>query len=57
MSKQYMVINDDQILVDMDLVFSAIRESKGDWQQVEADLKSMLSGVQSMIATAKGTED
>jgi hypothetical protein len=53
MSKQYMVVNDDQILVDMNLIFSAIREAKGDWQQVEADLKSMLSGVQSMIETAE----
>ncbi len=53
MSKQYMVVNDDQILVDMNLIFSAIREAKGDWQQVEGDLKGMLSGLQSMIETAE----
>lgn len=56
MSKQYLIVSDDQILVDMSLVFSAIREAKGDWQQVEQDLQGMLSGVQSMIDAAEAKE-
>lgn len=56
MSKQYMVINDDQILVDMDLIFSAIRDAEGDWEQVEEDMKQMLSTVHGMIETAENQE-
>lgn len=49
MSKQRMIVNDDQLLVDMDLLFNAIRESNGDWQKVEAEMRAYLEAVQSMI--------
>lgn len=56
MSKQYVVINDDQILMDISLIFSAIRDANGDWEQVEQDLQQMLSTVQGMITTAEKQE-
>lgn len=56
MAKQYMIVNDDQILVDMNIIFSAIREADGDWQQVERDLLGMLDTVQGMAATAQKQE-
>ncbi len=49
MSKQRMIVFDDQLLVDMELLFNAIRESKGDWQKVEEEMKSYLGAVQGMI--------
>lgn len=49
MSKQRMIVNDDQLLVDMDLLFNAIREAKGDWQKVEQEMRAYLEAVQSMI--------
>lgn len=49
MSKQRMIVTDDQILIDADLLFNAIREAKGDWQQVEREIKAYLAAVQSMI--------
>ena len=39
MAKQRMIVTDDQLLIDMDLLFSAIREADGNWQQVEAEMK------------------
>lgn len=53
MSKQYMIINGDQILIDMNLIFTAIRDADGDWQQVEQDMQGMLQNVQGMIAAAE----
>lgn len=53
MSKQYLVVNEDQILVDLDLIFSAIREADGDWEQVEQDLQSMLDGIHSMVEASE----
>jgi hypothetical protein len=32
MSKQRMIVTDDQLLIDMDLLFNAIREAD-DWQE------------------------
>jgi len=39
MSKQRMIVSDDQLLVDMEFIFNAIREEKGDWQKVEQEMK------------------
>lgn len=56
MSKQYMVVNGDQILIDVKLVFSAIRQSNGDWEAVEQDINSILDNVQGMIEMAENEE-
>ena len=49
MSKQRMIVSDDQLLVDMDLLFNAIREANGDWEKVEQEMNSYLEAVQGMI--------
>ena len=49
MSKQRMIVTDDQLLVDMDLIFNAIREAGGNWEQVETEMRSYLSAVQGMV--------
>lgn len=48
MSKQRMMVTDDQLLIDMDLVFNAIREANGDWQKVEKEMQAYLAAVQAM---------
>lgn len=53
MAKQRMIVTDDQLLIDMDLLFSAIREANGDWQKVEADMKAYLQLVQNMAANSQ----
>lgn len=52
MAQQYLVVGEDQVLIDMKLVFSAIRDANGDWQQVEKDLLGMLSAIQAMADNA-----
>jgi len=54
MAKQRMIVTDDQLLIDMELLFNAIREAKGDWEKVEQDMKSYLSSVQSMVSSETG---
>lgn len=49
MSKQRMIVSDDQLLVDMDLLFNAIREAGGEWEKVENEMKAYLEAVQGMI--------
>ena len=49
MSKKRMVVYDDQLLVDYELIFKAIREEKGDWKKVEQELKDWLASVQGMV--------
>jgi hypothetical protein len=56
MSKQYMIVNGDQILIDMDLIFTAIRDANGDWEQVEEDMQGMLKNVQGMVQAAEHKE-
>lgn len=46
--KKRIVISDDQVLVDMELVFKAIREEKGNWQKVEAELKQLMESMRVM---------
>jgi len=50
MSKQRMIVTDDQLLIDMDLVFNAIREANGDWEKVEQDMNAYLEAVQGMVS-------
>lgn len=50
MSKKRMVVSDDQLLVDMDLIFNAIREANGNWEQVEQEMRSYLEAVQGMVS-------
>lgn len=48
MAKQRMIVTDDQLLIDMDLLFNAIREANGNWQQVEQEMQQYLAAVQAM---------
>jgi len=48
MAKQRMIITDDQLLIDMNLLFNAIREANGDWEKVEQDMKAYLQTIQNM---------
>lgn len=49
MSKQRMIVTDDQLLIDMDLLFNAIREANGDWEQVEREMQTYLQSIQNMV--------
>lgn len=49
MAKQRMIVTDDQVLIDMDLLFNAIREADGDWQKVEQDMQVYLGSIQNMV--------
>jgi hypothetical protein len=51
MAKQRMIVTDDQLLIDMDLVFNAIREADGDWEKVEQDMQAYLQAVQAMTGS------
>ena len=51
-----MIVTDDQLLIDMELLFNAIREADGDWQAVEKDMYLYLAAVQGM-AGATPDED
>lgn len=48
MAKQRMIVTDDQLLIDMELLFNAIREADGDWEKVETDMQAYLAAVQQM---------
>lgn len=48
MAKQRMIVTDDQLLIDMDLLFNAIREAKGDWEKVEKEMQAYLAAITSM---------
>lgn len=43
-----MIVTDDQVLIDMDLLFNAIREADGDWEQVEEEMQTYLDTIQQM---------
>jgi len=53
MARQRMIVTDDQLLIDMDLLFNAIREAGGDWQKVEQEMKAYLDAVTHMSSVAK----
>lgn len=48
MSKKKLVVYDDQILIDMGLLFQAIRDADGDWEAVEREFRKMLETIQGM---------
>lgn len=48
MAKQRMIVTDDQLLIDMNLLFNAIREAGGDWEKVEVDMNEYLASIQAM---------
>lgn len=56
MAKQRMIVTDDQLLIDMNLLFNAIREAGGDWEKVEADMNEYLASIQAM-SQYSGSED
>ena len=43
-----MIVTDDQLLIDMELLFNAIREAGGDWKKVEKEMHAYLQFVQAM---------
>ena len=45
MAKTKMVVNEDQILVDVELIFKEIEEAKGDWKKVREDLRKYLESM------------
>ena len=49
MAKKRIVIYDDQILVDMDVLFGAIREAKGDWKKVEKEMRDFFDSMQGVV--------
>jgi hypothetical protein len=49
MSKKRMVVYDDQLLIDMEVIFGAIREANGDWQKVETEMREYLAAMQEML--------
>lgn len=57
MAKQRMIVTDDQLLIDMDLLFNAIREAEGDWEKVEQDMNNYLEAIQSMVADEDSDAD
>ena len=57
MPKQRMIVTDDQLLIDMDLLFNAIREADGDWEQVEEDMQTYLESIQSMVMDDEDDDD
>lgn len=50
MAKQRMIVTDDQLLIDMELLFNAIREANGNWEKVEQDMQMYLKTVQAMTS-------
>ena len=49
MSKTRMIVHDDQLLIDMEVIFSAIREANGDWKKVEKEMGEYLAAMQEML--------
>lgn len=57
MSKQRMIVTDDQLLIDMELLFNAIREAEGNWEQVEKEMYMYLSAIKSMTSAENDATD
>jgi hypothetical protein len=57
MAKQRMIVTDDQVLIDMDLLFNAIREADGDWEKVENDMNAYLDAITSMVSDDEELDD
>jgi hypothetical protein len=48
-----MIVTDDQLLIDMDLLFNAIREADGNWEQVETEMKAYLDAIKHMAVRSE----
>jgi len=55
--KQRMVVTDDQLMIDIDLLFNAIREANGDWEKVADDMQAYLDAVADMVSDDEEDED
>ena len=53
MAKQRMIVTDDQLLIDMDLLFNAIREAGGNWEKVELEMQAYLATITTMADSAE----
>lgn len=42
MAKTKMIVNEDQILVDVEVVFQEIEEAGGDWEKVREQFRKLL---------------
>jgi hypothetical protein len=49
MSKQRIVVYDDQILIDMEVIFGAIREANGNWEQVEQEMRDYFEALRGVV--------
>lgn len=49
MAKKRMVVYDDQLLVDMEVVFGAIREAGGNWEKVESEMKEYFEALKGVV--------
>lgn len=45
MAKTKMVVKEDQILVDVELIFKEIEEAKGDWKKVREEFRRYLESM------------
>lgn len=43
-----MIVTDEQLLIDVELLFNAIREADGNWEQVEKDMQNYQRSIQEM---------
>lgn len=43
MAKTKMIVNEDQILVDVEVVFKEIEEAGGDWEKVREEFRRLLA--------------
>jgi hypothetical protein len=43
MSKTKMIVKEDQILVDVEMIFKEIETAKGDWKKVWEEFKAYLA--------------
>lgn len=48
MGKKRLEVWDDQIMIDMDLIFQAIRDANGDWKSVEKEIRNFMENMQGM---------
>lgn len=57
MSKKRIIVYDDQILVDVEMIFGAIREANGDWEQVEKELYEYFEAMKNVVGGEDGNEE
>lgn len=57
MAKKRIVIYDDQILVDAEVIFGAIREAKGDWKKVEKEMTAVFEAMQGVVQENLGDSE